>query len=58
MSWLEAAYNFSNCLGQVPQSRLDEVCPTYPEIEIEFKQMIKDFIRDLCLDENAKGTLQ
>ena len=57
MSWLDAAYNFSNCLGQVPQTRLDIMCLDYPETEDGFKQMIKDFIRDLCLGKNAKGTL-
>ena len=58
MSWTEAAYNFANCLGQVPQTKVDELVHDYLVTKQGYRQMIQAFIQTLCFDENAKGTLK
>ena len=60
MSWAEAILNFSNCLGPIPQLKLDELYDddNYPQTEVAFNGLLNLFIRDLCLDEDAKGTLK
>ena len=64
MSWADARYNFTNCLGKIAQLRLEKVCnkhvadtgADYPATEDGLKLMIKDYIRELCKDEDAKVT--
>merc|ERR1712023_565713 len=66
MPWSEARFNFTNCLGEIPQERLVRVCTRYQEengreyanTQNGFNRMIKDYIRDLCKDEDAKSTLK
>ena len=58
MRWIDAAYNFSNCLGQIRQTKLDELVLDYSVTEEGFRHIINSFIRALCCDENAKGTLK
>ena len=58
MSCAEVVYNFSNCLGQVPQTKLDKLVADYPVTEHGFRAMICAFIQALCVDENAKATLK
>ena len=66
MSWEETCFNFTNCLGESAQLCLEKVCNKYLEengteyarTEAGFKLMIKDYIRELCNDEDAKGTLK
>ena len=38
--------------------KLDELVDDYPVTENGFNQLIRAFIRLLCLDDNAKGTLK
>lgn len=46
-------------MGEVPQLKLDELVDNdYPVTERGFKALIKTFIKELCLDKNAKGTLK
>ena len=64
--WADACYNFTNCLDEIAQLRLEKVCnkhvadtgADYPATEDGFKLMIKEYIRELCKDEEAKGTLK
>jgi len=60
MNWADAILNFSNCLGPIPQLRLDELYDdgNYPQTEFAFNGLLNMFIRNLCLDEDAKGTLK
>ena len=61
MNWADAGYNFSNCLGPIPQLKLDKLIgmdDNYPVTENSFNALMRHFIRLLCLDENAKGTLK
>ena len=60
MSWADATLNFSNCLGPIPQLKLDELYDddNYPQTEAAFNGLVEMFIRELCLDEDAKGTLK
>ena len=67
MSWADARYNFTNCLGEIAQLRLEKVRnkhmadnggADYPATEDGFKLMTKEYIRELCKDEDAKGTLK
>merc|ERR1712014_301233 len=59
MSWAEAATNFANCLGHVPQTRLTNVQPgDFPVTEEGFNAMIERLIASLCSDVDAKGTLK
>ena len=67
MAWADARYNFTNCLGEIAQLRLEEVQnkhmadnggADYPATKDGFKLMIKEYIRELCKDEDAKGTLK
>ena len=67
MPWADARFNFANCLGEIPKERLEKVCTKYEEendgtgytdTQEGFKQMVKDFIKDLCKDGDAKGTLK
>ena len=58
--WSEAIYNFSHCLGNTARMRFQKVKSkgTYQNTENSFKQLIKAYIKELCLDANAKGTLK
>ena len=60
MNWAEAILNFSNCMGPIPQMKLDELYDdhNYPQTEAAFNGLLNMFIRDLCVDEDAKGTLK
>ena len=60
MPWSEAIYNFSHCLGNTARMRFQKVKSkgTYQNTENGFKRLIKDYIKKLCLDANAKGTLK
>ena len=60
MNWADATLNFSNCLGPIPQLKLDKLYQddNYPETEMAFNGLINLFIRNLCLDEDTKGTLK
>ena len=61
MSWVDAAINFLNCLGPIPQIKLDKLVgddDNYPVTEAGFNALMRHFIRSLCLDKNAKGTLK
>ena len=66
MAWSNAHYNFTNCLGEIAQLRLEKVCnkhvadmgADYPARETGFRLMIKEYIRELCKEEDAKGTLK
>ena len=60
MPWSEATYNFSHCLGNTARMRFQKVnrSGTYNDTEDGFKLLIKAYIKDLCLDANAKGTLK
>ena len=60
MPWSEAIYNFSHCLGHTARMRFQKVknSGTYDNTEDGFKSLIKDYIKELCLDKNAKGTLK
>ena len=60
MPWSEAIYNFSHCLGNTAQMRFQKVKSkgTYHNTEQGFKRLIKAYIKELCLDANAKGTLK
>ena len=60
MSWADATINFSNCLGPIPQMKLDELYDddNYPVTEVAFNGLVNLFIQNLCLDEDAKGTLK
>ena len=63
MDWSEAVYNFSNCLGNTAQMRLQKVKNARqggyaPNTQAGFELLIKHYIKELCLDENVKGTLK
>ena len=58
MNWADAAYNFLNCLGPILQMKLGKLVADYPVTENGFNQMVRGFIRELCLDKSAKGTLK
>ena len=62
MAWSEAIYNFSNCLGNTARLRLQKVRKAqrggYANTQAVFELLIKHFIKELCLEENAKGTLK
>ena len=60
MPWSEAIYNFSHCLGNTARMRFQNVKRngTYDNTEDGFKLLIKAYIKELCLDKNAKGTLK
>ena len=60
MNWADATLNFSNCLGPILQLKLDELYDddNYPETEAAFTGLVNLFIWNLCLDEDAKGTLK
>ena len=60
MSWSEAIYNFSHCLGNTARMRFQKVksAGTYQNTKAGFKRLIKDCIKELCLDDNAKDTLK
>ena len=60
MPWSEAIYNFSHCLGNTARMRFQKVKSkgTYPNTKAGFERLIKDYIKELCLDANAKGTLK
>ena len=60
MPWSEAIYNFSHCLSNTARMRFQKVKGqgTYDNTEDGFKQLIKAYIKELCLDANAKGTLK
>ena len=60
MNWANATLNFLNCLGPIPQLKLDELYgdDNYPVTEVAFNGLVTHFIILLCLDENAKGTLK
>ena len=60
MAWSEDIYNFGHCLGNTAWMRFQKVksVGTYPNTQTGFKQLIKDYIKELCLDKNAKGTLK
>ena len=60
MNWADATINFSNCLGPIPQLKLDELYQddNYPETEVAFNGLVNLFIRNLCLDQDAKGILK
>ena len=62
MEWSEAIYNFSNCLGNMACLRLQKVKNVhrggYPNTQAGFELLIKHYIKELCLDNNAKGTLK
>lgn len=60
MNWADATLNFSNYSGPIPQLKLDKLYQddNYPETEMAFNGLINLFIRNLCLDEDAKGTLK
>ena len=60
MNWADATLNFLNCLGPIPQLKLDELYDddNYPETEAAFNGLVNLFIRNFCLDEDAKGTLK
>ena len=60
MPWSEAIYNFSHCLGNTAQMRFQKVKSkgTYQNTKAGFERLIKDYIKELCLDVNAKGTLK
>ena len=60
MPWSEAIYNFSHCLGNTARMRFQKVKSkgTYQNTEDGFKRLTKAYIKELCLDTNAKGTLK
>ena len=66
MAWADTRYNFTNCLGKIAQLRLEKVInkhvtdtgADYPATEDRFKLMIKEYDRELCKDEDAKGTFK
>ena len=60
MSWADATINFLKCLGPIPPLKLDELYnnDNYPVTETGFNGLMRHFIRSLCLDKNAKGTLK
>ena len=60
MPWSEAIYNFSHCLSHTARMRFQKVKGqgTYDNTEDGFKLLIKAYIKELCLDKNAKGTLK
>lgn len=62
MEWSEAIYNFSNCLGNTARLRLQKVKNArrggYPNTQAGFELLIKHYIKELCLDDNVKGTLK
>ena len=66
MAWSDERYNFTNRLGEIAQLRLEKVCnkhvanngSDYPATEAGFQLMIKEYIRKLCKDKDAKGTLK
>ena len=60
MDWADATLNFLNCLGPIPQMKLDELYDddNYPETEVAFNGLVSHFIWNLCQDEDAKGTLK
>ena len=47
-------------MGPIPQLKLDELFndDNYPVTKVGFNGLVNHFIRSLCLDENAKGTLK
>ena len=53
MPWSDATYNFSHCLGNTAQMRFQKVKSkgTYQNTKQGFKRLIKDYIKELCLDE-------
>ena len=60
-------YNYTNCLGEVAQLQLEKGCnkhlenndsEDYSATKEGFKLMIKEYIRELCKDEDAKETLK